>query len=227
MVIAKNVTTFDINLEDMGFTISALSTVNLTDIFSLNDVTESNDLKTNVENENIIINDGVKDLGKEDGLYHITYETAYEDMKEISICQVYDISGTTNCNSGVNFPFDAESFKDSNYEHSNVNSPDKIIVKSKGVYKIFYNISHINKNNVRKNIRTFCVINDTIMINPSLSYSYSRNKANPYATNSAYFFVFLNSGDYITVVCEQAGESGSTISEAEACWLTIEKIRNG
>jgi len=144
----------------------------------------------------------------------------------VFICQVYDASGITDCNSGVLFPFDGESFKDLNYTHSNTIEPERVVVNSGGIYKVHYNISHVNQTGSRKNIRVFCVINDLTMINPSLSYSYSRDSIDRYATNSASFFVLLNEGDYITVTCEQAGSSGSAISEAEGCWLMMEKMRS-
>lgn len=156
--------------------------------------------------------------------YHLA--TKYYVDTTASICQVYDNSGITDCNSGVVFPFDGESFKDLNYTHSNTINPERVVVNSSGIYKVHYNISHINQTSSRKNIRTFCVINDSVMINPSLSYAYSRNTIDKWATNSASFFVLLNEGDYITLVCEQAGSAGFAISEAEGCWLMMEKVRN-
>lgn len=143
-----------------------------------------------------------------------------------SICQIYDSTGGIPCNSGQEIPFDAENFKDSNYEHSNTVDPEQLGVKSPGIYKVYYNISHINQTSSRKNVRSFCVINGITFIAQSISYSYSRNTNDAHASNSAQFFISLNNGDYITIVCEQAGSSGSALSEAESSWLMIEKIRD-
>jgi hypothetical protein len=226
VVIAENLGVPDINLEDLGVVIPGSSGINLTDTYELYEITASNDLKAKVSDETVAINDGLSCLSKEDGLKHISIETEYENLKSVSICQVYDNSGITDCNSGTTFEFDGESFKDPNYTHSNTMNADRIGVNSDGLYKVHYNISHINQSYSRKNVRVFCTINDLTMINPSLSYAYSRNTVDKFATNSATFFVELDAGDFITLVCERAGSSGSAISEAEGCWLIIEKVRD-
>jgi hypothetical protein len=79
LIVAKNTTIDDINLDDLGIIIPGSSIIDLSDTFSLSEITSSIVLKTVVEGGSIIINDGIEDLSAEDGLRHITYETAYED----------------------------------------------------------------------------------------------------------------------------------------------------
>lgn len=80
VIIAKNTSTLDIILEDLGVIIQGFSMINLTDTYELYEIIASDDLKTQVSIETIVINDGVNDLSKEYGLRHISIETEYEDL---------------------------------------------------------------------------------------------------------------------------------------------------
>jgi len=85
VIIAKNTSMLDIILEDLGVIIPGSSIINLTNIYELYEITASDDLKTKVSIETVIINDGVSDLSMEDGLKHISQETIYEDDPDMSI----------------------------------------------------------------------------------------------------------------------------------------------
>lgn len=78
-IIAKNNTGSDIFLKDLGVTVPASSSLNLTEIIEVERITESDNLKTEVTSGDITINDGTNDLSISDGLLHIKFETEYED----------------------------------------------------------------------------------------------------------------------------------------------------
>lgn len=80
-IIAKNITASDIFLNDLGVTIDASGSLTLTVIFQVRRITNSQDLKDQVSNGNIVINDGTEDLSAQDGLFHIKFETQYEDKE--------------------------------------------------------------------------------------------------------------------------------------------------
>jgi len=84
-IIAKNTSILDIILEDLGVIIPGSSMINLTDTYELYEIIASEDLKTQVSIGTIVINDGVNDLGMEDGLKHISQETVYEDDPDMNI----------------------------------------------------------------------------------------------------------------------------------------------
>ena len=92
MIILKNLITSDVKIEDLGIIIPGSSVYNLTDTFKLHEIVASDDLKTKINDETLIINDGVIDLNKEDGLKHITYETVYEDKLQVG--KISDLNET-------------------------------------------------------------------------------------------------------------------------------------
>ena len=85
IIIAKNTNVLDIILEDLGIVIPGSSILNLTDTYELYEIIASDDLKTQVFNQTIIINDGTTDLSKEDGLNHISQETVYEYSPDMNV----------------------------------------------------------------------------------------------------------------------------------------------
>ncbi len=78
-VIAKNTTTLDMILEDLGIIIPGSSIIDLTETYDFYEITSSKSLKTQISNGNIIINDGVQDLSVESSLKHVGEESLYED----------------------------------------------------------------------------------------------------------------------------------------------------
>lgn len=67
-IIVKNLTDKDILLEDLGVMIKANYYRNIGDIFYLYQLKCSNDLRIEIENNNMIFNDGIKDLSKTQSL---------------------------------------------------------------------------------------------------------------------------------------------------------------
>lgn len=79
-IVAINDSTADIPIADMGFTLLVGEQRILTDTFPRYVITGSSNLRTEVENQRILINDGTNTLSLQDALDHITYETEYEDI---------------------------------------------------------------------------------------------------------------------------------------------------
>lgn len=84
VVIAKNVAAFDVTIEDMGTEILISGQETLTDNFSFINIAKSTDLKTLVQNAQIVINDGSSDLSAADGLDHISVNSVYENDTDYS-----------------------------------------------------------------------------------------------------------------------------------------------
>lgn len=82
IIIAKNVTYDDITIDDLGLVIDATSEVTISSIFNISEIVISDDLKTYVTNEDIVINNGSIDLNVENALKEITFETLHEDNAE-------------------------------------------------------------------------------------------------------------------------------------------------
>jgi len=78
-IIAKNDSTSEIFIDDLGIGIPALDEINLTLLFEKEDITESEDLDSLVSSQSLIINDGIEDLSITNALKHINYQTEYED----------------------------------------------------------------------------------------------------------------------------------------------------
>jgi hypothetical protein len=79
-IIAKNPGGSDIGIEDLGLVVKAGEQRNLTELFSLDDITQSESLKTRVSAAQIVINDGTSDLSISDALDHLDVQTEWEDL---------------------------------------------------------------------------------------------------------------------------------------------------
>jgi hypothetical protein len=83
-VIAKNDSTADIFLTDLGIKISGLSEVVLSDQFEFAEISGGDSLKVYVGNGQIIINDGTQDLtDPQAGLFHIKERLEASDVEEV------------------------------------------------------------------------------------------------------------------------------------------------
>jgi hypothetical protein len=82
-IIAINNTVSDIEISDLGITLPADSTTTLSILFTRFKLVESDDLKTEVQNGDVIINDGSQDLSIEEAIDHLTFQTEYEDRSTL------------------------------------------------------------------------------------------------------------------------------------------------
>ena len=82
-IIVKNITESDKMIEDLGISIPALDQVDLSELFRLYEICGSHNLKSLIENDYFIINDGTSDLNKECSLNCICVETHYQDETNV------------------------------------------------------------------------------------------------------------------------------------------------
>jgi len=78
-IIVNNDSTSEIFIDDLGIGIPPLSQINLTELFTKLQLTQSDDLDQLVYNQSLIVNDGTDDLTAIQGLKHINIQTEYED----------------------------------------------------------------------------------------------------------------------------------------------------
>jgi hypothetical protein len=149
------------------------------------------------------------------------------DAPPRTLIQVYDSSGGTDINlaTPVAIPFDAESFKDAGFSHSNSTNNSRIVLENAGRYSVFYSISHENTNNSRRTIRCRGRKNGSEFLIPSASHAYSRNSTDKFATNSANFiFQTSAANEYLEILCEQTGSSGTAPLVAGDSWVVVERV---
>jgi len=79
IIIAKNIDTADVTIEDLGITIPLSGQRTLTDTFDYSDISESDNLYDAIFNDDITLNDGVGDLNKSDALKYLNPTTEYTD----------------------------------------------------------------------------------------------------------------------------------------------------
>lgn len=93
IVIAVNNNAYSIFINDLGLTIPASSQRNLTDLFQLHELVDSEDLYNLVNTDELVINNGTETLNKTSSLDHIRRETDYEDDIDID---PHEIDGHTD-----------------------------------------------------------------------------------------------------------------------------------
>lgn len=113
IVIAKNITNEDIFISDLGFTISANSERNLSDNFPMEQIASSEELRNFISSNDIIINDGYRNLSKIDGLRHVRFETEHEDedfVDKHKLTDHIDVPEPTGIKEEVLSSFDATNY---------------------------------------------------------------------------------------------------------------------
>lgn len=152
-VIVKNNTASPVVIEDLGISLAATETKDLTTFFDFIDITESSSLKTLVSAATVTINDGLTDLGIDKGLEHLEIESVHldylQDAEDGQVAGVTTYSGVvTNTVTAI-----TDSYVDTIYEgiefQNNITVvewtvavPDTITIKESGTYRIssVYNV---------------------------------------------------------------------------------------
>ena len=78
-IIVKNISGSIKEIEDLGIDVDTTGELNLTLLYTKYEILGSTDLNDLVSNGDLIINNGIEDLGLSDALMHINFETEYED----------------------------------------------------------------------------------------------------------------------------------------------------
>jgi len=73
VVIVKNYIDQSIMIDDLGIEIENNNQIDLSDLFSFFEIISSNDLKKSINENNLVINNGICDLNIEDAIDYITF----------------------------------------------------------------------------------------------------------------------------------------------------------
>jgi hypothetical protein len=98
-IIAKNISGVNLLIDDMGIFLAAGESRDLTATFLKVDVTKSLDLYTYINENKIILNDGVADLTQEESLNTVIIQTVQEEVTSVP---------TDHSNDVVQFIFDSD-----------------------------------------------------------------------------------------------------------------------
>jgi hypothetical protein len=142
-----------------------------------------------------------------------------------TLVQVYDSAGGTDMNTagGLAVPWATETRKDTGFTHSNTVNNTRVYLDTTDWYQIGYSISHENQTTGRKNVKCSIRMNGTTYVTPSVSYSYSRNTTDEWATNTGTALIqTAAANEYYEVMCNLEGSSGSANTVTGQSWTLAE-----
>ncbi len=142
------------------------------------------------------------------------------------IIQCYN-NTTTDCNvvTPVAVPFNGEDFKDTLYTHSLVTNNSRIEVEQDGIYNISYQLNFDNSINSRTSIRSRIRVNGTTYLDRGAAHSYMRSTTDDKATNNATFLWELSANNYIEIMCDRQGSSGTANTIPNQSSITLNIVR--
>lgn len=140
--------------------------------------------------------------------------------------QGFDSVGGINLNAAAltAVPLGAETTKSSGITHDNATNNSRVTLDVAGWYRLDYNVSTDNGGNGRITLRCVARLNGSTIINQSASYSYVRNGTDDNGSNTAGFlFETTTDNEYIEILCQQGGSSGTSNSLVDESWVVVEK----
>ncbi len=141
---------------------------------------------------------------------------------------IYDSDGNVDINvdTPTAYPFNEQTIRDVDaFDHSTLVNNTRLSVSNSGWYKLSYQLNY-DGGSARRNIRGAARVNGTTYIEQSIASSYTRNNTDDYGTTSCQnLLIHLNSSDYIELMFNREGSSGTTTSFANQCWLQLEFCR--
>ena len=144
IVIVKNNGAVSVDIEDLGLSVPAAGSLNLTSQYYLKDILTSKSLYTLVNNDILIINDGTSDLNKATALDYITIEVMNSGGSMGSDFEIIQLWNGTAQNINTTTPtrikFDERLYYDANnYSHNT--STGVITVLTSGLYEVYYHLN--------------------------------------------------------------------------------------
>lgn len=142
----------------------------------------------------------------------------------IAFAQLYDSNGGYNINSTtpVAILLAGMDFLDATYFAYPGTTALEFLVNA--VYRVTYQVNWYGDNS-RKIIRTRIRTNGTTYNDRSVSHNYSRGSGNRECSNGAVFLWQFNAGDFIEIVCDRQGDSGTVMPFQYQSWLLAELVR--
>ena len=145
---------------------------------------------------------------------------------EFKYVQLINSAGNINVNSSTSpqaYPFNGQEIRDiDTFDHSTVSNTSRLYVLKSGWYKVAYLLNYDNTNTSRKTIKCQIRINGSNYIEFTTTASYTRNTNDDYACNSLpETLIHLNANDYIELMYNREGSSGTANSYAKQCYLQM------
>lgn len=231
IVILKNNTGSNVNIDDMGVTLSSSQVYTATDYFEFVDLTESDDLKTLVSAATITVNDGTTDLSIAKGLEHLEIESVHLDYiqdGDVIISSNLPCAGafmstvTQMTDTYVDTIYtDAEYINDPTALTWNISSPTRIQIFKDGLYRVYASFF------VRANVPNFIYSYFRIMVN-GVQYG-NESTLHTYTTEIQQVVVSqsipLVAGDYITVQHRTSGTDDIDLMESQFNAFKLEGVQ--
>ena len=233
VVIAKNNTSTDIMIEDLGIIIPGSSQINLTDKFDYIEIVESDNLKEFVNAAQITINDGINDLNIEDGIAQISIQSVYEDSFEdgggtpdfqsLPCTQISAVTDRALTTDFADIYYENLSIEtDNNIIEWDQNNKDRILIKEQGLYRIDTNFAIQTTDTtdysyfrVRKNDNTVITPDDTFL----------RTYQNEIQACQLFITTQLNKNDFITIQAKRGTDSNCLLLQSELMVSKVEGIQ--
>jgi len=233
-VIVKNTTGSSVFIDEFGIEVDANGELNLSELFSFEDISSCEDIKTYVSDGTFIINDGTIDLSVSDGLKHVYHQTVYEDSFEdggggsLITEQLHgvQIRRTTNLALSTGWQdvtFDTTDFENNInvVEHSDVDT-DRILIKDDGVYLISYSFT-VRSSGATRDCLSRIRKNDTDTLNGSeILQNIYKDETHQQTEN---FVTTLNNGDWLSLQVMAASTPINTFADYIFYVIKLEGIR--
>jgi len=148
---------------------------------------------------------------------------------EVQLVKIIECYNTTALNVNVLTPiavsWGGEDFKDDLYTHSTTINNTRVEVERDGIYEISYAICVDNTASSRCTIRSRVRVNGTTYQSRGSCYSYSRNTTDDKQTNTTTVPISLSANDYIEIMCDRQGSSGTANTIINESFIYIKLIR--
>ena len=156
----------------------------------------------------------------------VTTSGLTNDVNFVKIIECYNTEEiNVNVNDAVAISWGVEDFKDDLYVHSVSTNNSRVGIKRNGIYEIIYTICINNTNYNGKTIRARIRVNGSTYQDRGTSYSYSSNNINGKQSNTIIFPIILNVGDYIEVMCDKQGSSGTANTIKNESFVYIKLLK--
>jgi hypothetical protein len=227
VLIAKNNTDVVVKINSLGLVFQPYEEIILTGpegSYDNSDIYGNEDLLSEVDFGNIVLNNGASDLSKEVGIYILN---TVESRSSGVYAQLYNTYGYYDINKHTPKVIEFDGSDCFNDVYFSIVENKKIVFNRGGLYKIAYQLNWVvdNSSSSGKTIKSLIRVNGSNYFNRSLCFGHSYDKNNRDGTNSAEFIFIAQTGDYIELLCSKEGSSGDVFLLPESCWTILELIK--
>ena len=227
IVIVKNNGAVSVDIEDLGLSVPATGSLNLTSQYYLKDILTSKSLYTLVNNDILIINDGTSDLNKATALDYITIEVMGSGGSlgvNFEIIQLWNTTAqNVNGSSPTRIKWDGVLYYDTNNYSLNSNT-GTVTVLTSGMYEVYY---HLNLDFTGNQcvVETYDLFSGTVFTRSSgFRGSYRRSKE--MVTNKSLKELNVNETIEVYGVRNASSYTSDVNTIVQKCFLSVIKLRN-